>query len=657
MAGPRFGGIPIESSGGGRFGGIPIEVQDVPATVNPNLQAQGLRMEDARSGSEFLSQRDPGIDYSTGVPNAMFRAGFSRMSNEAEKANYLDTRVGKDKWGLDSFGAYYLKPEGLKKFGINAVKPVAIDEQTTSRYDAADLAGDLPSIVGATGMGIAASGMGAPAGLALAGLGAAGGKAIDEIVKRGQGLNMKSWGEQTGTLAGEGAMGAVGEGGARLLMPLARVALGPAASRMTPEKEVLAQSAADQGFKIRAGSITDAPILARWEGMVRQIFGDLYKDQNRNAAQAGIDRLSQAAGGAVSREAAGESMFNAVRASRVKFSQDMGKLYTNVDKLAGDAPIIPTGPVKTIAQDLLDAMPKTADGKAVGGQTAFINDILKMDEAITVTQAQRLRTMLREMSESNNLTPDISMHDARVLKNSVNDAFELAKKSGASPAINALRAADAQYAAGIRKFDNQVVSAITRDSGKPGAVDADMVVDYLIKPERVVRLRRVKDIVPAAEWQKVKSAHAQELLSTVVHGTDDPLLSVFNGRAFRDALDKYGAETLKEVHGKQWVDEAYKYANSLMLAEKRMAMSGNIVAANVALHPVKNLPRLLWIRGLAKVMEQPGTLKYLTQGFRPNAAIKETTAAVTRLASEVAALGRDETGSATVTLTAPQQPQ
>ena len=633
-------------------------VIDAPATVNPNIRAQGLKMENARSGAtEFLSQRDPGIDYSTGVNNTAFRAGFSRMTNDDEKANFLNRAVGSGQWDKDTFGAYYIKPEGAKRLGIKAVKPVSIDEQTTTRYDIADLAGDAPAIVGSTGMALAAFGAGAPAGRGLAGLGAAGGKAIDELVKRAQGLNLKSAGEQATSLLGEAAAGAAGEGVPRLLMPLTRFALGPAASRMTPEKEALAKAATDQGFKIRAGSVTDAPILARWEGMVRQIFGDLYAPQNRAAAQSGIDRLTGTAGQSVSREAAGESVARSVRAARVNFGSEMGKLYSQVDQLSGGQPIIPTGPIKAIAQELIEAMPKTTEGKVVGGKTAFINDILGMDDAITVTQAQRLRTMLREMAESNDLTPDISMHDARMLRNSVNDAFEKAKQSGASPAVNALRMADSKYAQGIKQFDNQVVTAITRDAGKPGAVDADMVVDYLLKPDRVVRLRRVKDIIPAAEWGKVKSSHAQELLSTVVQGTDDPLMSVFNGRALRDGLDKYGRNVLEEVHGKQWVDDAYKYANSLMLAEKRMAMSGNIVAANVALHPIKNLPRLVWIRGLAKAIEQPGTFKYLTSGFQPNATVKEATAAATRLASQVAALASDETGSARITLTAPEKEQ
>src|SRR3990167_4024985 len=126
--------------------------ETAPALMNPNLQAQGVRAETAReamsTGAGIMSSREEGIDYSTGVKNAAFRAGFSRMSNDAEKTNYLNRSIGAGKWDKDSFGAYYIKPEGLSALGMKSDKPVSIDEQTTSRYDFADVAGDLPSIVG-----------------------------------------------------------------------------------------------------------------------------------------------------------------------------------------------------------------------------------------------------------------------------------------------------------------------------------------------------------------------------------------------------------------------------------------------------------------------------------------------------------------------------
>jgi hypothetical protein len=624
-----------------------------PATSNPFLQRQGLAMENVRSGVELLSQRDPDIDYKTGIPSAAFRAGFSRMSNEAEKAQYLDKTVGKNQWGKDSFGAYFIKPEGLKPFGIQSMKPVSIDEQVTSRYDLADVAGDAPAIIGGIGAGMAASGMGAVPGMALAGLGAAGGKAIDEVVKNLQGQQVNTAGGVATDLAKEAGMAMLGEGVVRGAAPIVRFAAGPGASRMTPEKKALADAAIDQGFQIRPGSVTDAPILARWEGMVRSIFGDLNAEKNKAAAQAGLKRLTP--GSPVSAEAAGEAIAKSVRMERTRFGADMAKRYEQIDKLVGGQPIIPTAPIKTKAQAILDAMPRTQDGKVVGGGDSLINDILQMGDATTVAQAQRLRTMLREAAESPDLVPGVSKHDARVLKDSVNDAFNVAKASGGNAqAVNMLRAADTAYAQGIRKFDNPIVTKITQDASRSGAIDPDMVVDYLIKPDRIVRLRRVKDVVPSAEWEKVKSAHAQDLLSSVMQGTDDPLKTIFNGRAFRDTLDKYGRQTLEEVHGKEWVNSAYRYANSVMLAEKKMSLSGGIVAANVALHPMQNLPKLVWLRAVAKVMEQPGTFKYLTEGITLGPNTKAGAAALARVSAQVAANARDETGSASITFTEPK---
>lgn len=637
--------------------------ETAPARLNPNLAAQGAKYEAARdtlrAGAEMMSQRDPGIDYKTGVKNAAFRAQFSRMDNEAEKTKFLDNTLGKGSWGKDSYGAYFLQPQALKRLGIKSDMPVSIDEQTATRYDLADVAGDAPAIAGGVGGGMAATGLGLIPGMALAGLGAAGGKALDEVAKNLMGDQVKSAGDVAASLGKEAAMAAGGEGIARGLTAIGKFAIGPGAARMTPEKKALADSAIKQGFEVRPGSVTDAPLLARWEGMVRNIFGDLYKAQNESAAAAGLERLGTSAGARVTKEAAGEVIAKTLQKSRVTFGESMGKRYKEIDDLVGNVPIVPTAPLKEQAEALISRMPQTADGKVVGGQDSLIRDIMQMGDSMTVQQAQRLRTMLREASESPDLVPGVSMHEARELKRSVEQAFELAKTSeqtGISrEAINRLRTVDASYAQGIRQFDKPVVKAIAKDASR-GAVDADMVVDYLIKPERLVRLRQVKNLMPVKEWDKVKSAHAHDLLSNVVKGTDDPIVRVFDGKGFRDTLDKYGKETLEEVHGKQWVDEAYQYANALMLSEKKMSLSGGIVAANIALHPLRNMPKLLWLRVMSKIMQQPGTFKYLTEGFKHGPNTDAAAAAVNRFLTQTAALARDETGSARFTLTDPQLP-
>src|SRR3990167_6457380 len=140
-----------------------------------------------RTGSEFLSQRDPGIDYASGVGDAKLRAGFSFMSGDAEKSNFLNQQFGEGNWGKDSFGAYFVKPEGLKRVGVKSDKPVSFDEQTWSRYDVADIAGDVPTIAGGIAGGVLGSRAGPLAGISAAALGGAAGRAASEIGKTAAG--------------------------------------------------------------------------------------------------------------------------------------------------------------------------------------------------------------------------------------------------------------------------------------------------------------------------------------------------------------------------------------------------------------------------------------------------------------------------------------
>jgi hypothetical protein len=611
-----------------------------------------------------VERRDKGIDYATGVPNAAFRAGFSRMSSDEERANWLDVNVGKGAWGKDSFGAYFLQPEGAAKYGVKADKPVSIDEQTTSRYDLADFAGDVPAIAGGVGLGMAATGLGTLPGLAVAGAGAAGGKAIDELVKNMQGYRKRGAGEIAGDIAVEGALAGGGELAVRAARPLGRFIAGPGAKRMTPEKAALAEQAKQLGFHVRPGQVTDAPLLARWEGMVQNIFGDLYADQNRRAAQAGMEGLSAAAGQSPGREAAGQILSDALRAERVKFGEAMSAKYGQVDRLVGK-PFVPTDPIKRVAQEILDAMPKTESGDVVFAAPEtqkFLTNVMNMQDTVTAGQMQQVRTILREASEANNLVPGIDKRHARLLRQAADESFgvagtaESAARVGADPiaasrATEVLRSADAEYREGIRKFSNPLVTRITRDVTRTGSVDPDMVVDYVIRPNHPFRVRQIKQAVPAETWAKVKSAHAEDLVREVVKDTDDPLKQVFDGRALRDALNKYGRHTLVEVHGNEWTDNAYKYAASLMLAEKKAKLSGGIVAANIALHPLANAPHLIWLRALTKLMEQPGTYKYLTDGLSSNT--KNATEALTRFTTQLIAQAEDETGSARFTLTEP----
>lgn len=608
--------------------------------------------------TEFASSRDPGIDYATGIKNFGFRAGFSRMSGDEEKSAYLDKMVGPGNWTKDSFGAFVIKPEGTVNLGQKSQQPIALDEQTMSRYDIADILGDAPAMLGGIGAGMAATGLGAPAGIGMAALGAAGGKAIDEIVKNVQGYRRQGPLDIAKDILSEGALSVTGEGFTRALKPIGSFLMGPGARRMTPERQQLMESAVEQGFKPRPGQITDAPILARWEGMVKSIFGDLNKEQNDAAVNEAIKRLTPST--PISPAEAGDAVRTALIGGRKQLAADAKIKYAAVDEVAR-MPFIPTDGLKKAATEILDSLPKTTEGKPIFASketVGLLSDIAAMPQQMTASQMQQVRTMLRDASTLKNLTPDLSKNHAMLLRDAADKTFDDAAKGGglAEDIVRKLREADAFYKAGIAKYDNKLVTAITRDPGKVASIEPELVVDAIIKPGQEMKIARIKSAVPEEAWKKVQGAHSQEIVSALIKNTDDPLNKMFDGRAFKEALDKYKPGVLTAVHGPEWTANAYKLADSLMLVQKSMKASGGIVAANVALHPIINLPKLLWLRGMAKFLQTPGGLHYLTEGIKaPNT--RAGAEALTRVATQAALIADDETGSASFTVTNPRTPE
>ena len=453
-------------------------------------------------------------------------------------------------------------------------------------------------------------------------------------------------------------MPALGEGVTRTLKPLGRFLLGPASSRMNPERQAAMDEALKAGFKPWAGQVTDAPLMSRWQGMIRSIFGDLNEQWNAKAAERLADDLMKRAGPPSAALNVGEAVTGAVVAARKEFSQQASALYKGVDVLAGNKPIIPTRLVKDALDDIAKNLPTDAAGNKIYPTPEvkqFIEKYKDLAEYQTTTQMQQLRTAFREAGESNTLVPGLDSKRARDLFKATNSAFDDAVSWPGKQVVAALKNADAFYKAGIRKFDLPTISAITRDASYTGRVDPEMVVDYIIKPNRVTRVEQIKSVVKPDEWAKVKRSHAEDLFGNAVKSTDNPLEpKAWSGKGLRDALDKYGRETLEAVHGKDWVTDAYSLANHLMLVQKQPTSSG-IVAANIALKPLQNLGRLAFERALAYVVQQPGTLKWLTTGIRaPNT--RAGAEAVSRVSAIAEAAASDETGSARFTVSAPEQP-
>lgn len=166
----------------------------------------------------------------------------------------------------------------------------------------------------------------------------------------------------------------------------------------------------------------------------------------------------------------------------------------------------------------------------------------------------------------------------------------------------------------------------------------------LAKPGKIMELMSLKSKVTPDVWEQVRKVHVEDLLRKLIQETGDPLRAVLDPLALRHALDSYGRRALNEIHGAKWTNNVYKFADNLAMSNKKLKQSGNIVAANLALHPIQNLPKIGLLRGLMEVLYKDAPFEYLTQGIILGPGTKAGAAALTRFASELATLADDETG-------------
>ena len=131
---------------------------------------------------------------------------------------------------------------------------------------------------------------------------------------------------------------------------------------------------------------------------------------------------------------------------------------------------------------------------------------------------------------------------------------------------------------------------------------------------------------------------------------------MFNGTALKASLDKYGRDTLNETFGKQWTDDAYKFANVAQFVTQRNPNSGGIVSAMVALNPLRHIWKIADIAGTTYLLRQPGVLKWLSEGIQPGNA-GAAAGAIAKVGAIATALAKDKTASGTMDISKVLEPQ
>ena len=637
----------IENAGGKRGPTItPVDGgQAVPYGGDyENLAAQqalalGQGVEDLQRG---VFTHDPGIDSFTGAP-ASVRAGFSRMDTAQEKAGWLDRNAGEGNWFLDAKGKLILRPEGAKAFGMDVATNVAFDEDHATWRDIADFAGEGPAIAGSL---LAAGATGFLPALGYAALGGAGFHGIDQAIESLQGYQMESPGEVATDLTQEAGLSAVGEGAAQALRPLGSWLLGPQRRRMeaNPRRGRVMKEADELGVKLKPGQITGSPLLLRAQSMFKSLFGDIHERANAEALHAEIARLKKLAGKKMLRADLGQMIKDNIVEASKKFKKDSALQYALVDDLTGGEPIVSMASLKAVAQEMLDEIPTTQKrvvkgeipyiegkrgkrirqpgkqkDKVVGGRPVFtdaevlqdLRDVLEFPDMMTTKDVAAIRAVLFDQAYEPSLAPGLKSGQAWRLHKAATETLDSLKITNPEAAL-ALDEARDFYKRGMEKFDDYLIAKITLEPRKAGSVDPELILDTVWRRQNPSKLARIMRIIPDEVAGPLRREAMDDILVKIVKDKD-PFTSVFDGKSLRKALDSYGQESVKAMFGAEATRDLYRLARvaEASVIEKQTGL----VAAAIALHPVKNLGKLARLSIVHQLMAREGPRKWLTKGL------------------------------------------
>jgi len=241
-------------------------------------------------------------------------------------------------------------------------------------------------------------------------------------------------------------------------------------------------------------------------------------------------------------ENVGTNLSGSVNKAYAEFQDSVALLYNEADQLLGNKAIVPTSALKREAQNILDRLPKKADGEPMAGISditiQMLKDIVEMPSNITSTHMQALRTMFGDAAYSDEMLKGFGTKQFNMLKSAANEGFDLAVNNGVkavrfidkngntvirertltpkelentNAGLSKLKEATSSYADGIALFDNRLIKKLTRVDG----VDPDLLINQVVvrnSPGKVNQFIKATDD-PEAARKMLQSGHFDSMLA------------------------------------------------------------------------------------------------------------------------------------------------
>ncbi len=214
-----------------------------------------------------------------------------------------------------------------------------------------------------------------------------------------------------------------------------------------------------------------------------------------------------------------------ITAARQNFSNTAGGLYQVVDELAAGRKLVSTASIKDTIKSIEDTLPKTAEGKILGSQVetpvrSYLHDMTALPDRITLSDAQRIRSSLLQLTRDPGLTPGVGWHELQQITSSVTKSIdEVALNPLDKPVIDALDVANTYYRDGIARFEEVTANRLVKEAGQTGAIDPEMVMRAIIRPGRISQAKRIMQFLrPDTQHQL-----ARDYFQSILQNASDPL--------------------------------------------------------------------------------------------------------------------------------------
>lgn len=283
------------------------------------------------------------------------------------------------------------------------------------------------------------------------------------------------------------------------------------------------------------------------------------REKSKSAIELGVDTALETLKSAIKTESdnltsqvgkppanVGTELADNVNKAYLEFQESTTRLYNEADQLLGNKAVVPTSSLKREAQNILDAVPKTADGQYVGGVSEItlklLQDIIEMPANVSATHMSALRTMFGSAGYTDEMLSGFGQKQFNMLKAAANEGFDLAVNNGvkgvryidkngnlvvserkmsnieaerARAGLAKLKEATSTYGEGIAAFDNRLIKMLTNKDG----VDPDLLLSKVISRNAPVKIKQFLDAStdPEAARKMLQSGHFD---SMVANATD-----------------------------------------------------------------------------------------------------------------------------------------